>query len=85
MLAIPHLSQVSSMAKIDSKEAQMKSKAGICFGFTSHNKHTSFLLSKEAQAAMSEIGVSTCVQFSSPKGSLLTSEVTLELGTRGVE
>ncbi|GKC71134.1 hypothetical protein Tco_1117017 [Tanacetum coccineum] len=42
---------VSSMAKIDSKEAQMKSKAGICFGFTSHNKHTSFLLSKEAQAA----------------------------------
>ncbi|GJR44518.1 hypothetical protein Tco_1312621 [Tanacetum coccineum] len=51
MLAIPHLSQVSSMAKIDSKEAQMKSKAGICFGFTSHNKHTSFLLSKEAQAA----------------------------------
>ncbi|GJV68534.1 retrovirus-related pol polyprotein from transposon TNT 1-94 [Tanacetum coccineum] len=36
---------------IDSKEAQMKSKAGICFGFTSHNKHTSFLLSKEAQAA----------------------------------
>ncbi|GJU33716.1 putative reverse transcriptase domain-containing protein [Tanacetum coccineum] len=54
MLAIPHLSQVSSMAKIDSKEAQMKSKAGICFGFTSHNKHTSFLLSKEAQAASSE-------------------------------
>ncbi|GJU82098.1 hypothetical protein Tco_1284463 [Tanacetum coccineum] len=54
MLAIPHLSQVSSMAKIDSKEAQMKSKAGICFGFTSHNKHTSFLLSKEAQAAIME-------------------------------
>ncbi|GJW45638.1 hypothetical protein Tco_0077284 [Tanacetum coccineum] len=51
MLAIPHLSQVSSMAKIDSKEAQMKSKAGICFGLSSHNKHTSFLLSKEAQAA----------------------------------
>ncbi|GJX34883.1 hypothetical protein Tco_0246440 [Tanacetum coccineum] len=56
MLAIPHLSQVSSMAKIDSKEAQMKSKAGICFGFTSHNKHTSFLLSKEAQAASSTEG-----------------------------
>ncbi|GJZ38181.1 hypothetical protein Tco_0584372 [Tanacetum coccineum] len=51
MLAIPHLSQVSSMAEIDSKEAQMKSKVGICFGFTSHNKHTLFLLSKEAQAA----------------------------------
>ncbi|GJX61376.1 hypothetical protein Tco_0294276 [Tanacetum coccineum] len=41
MLAIPHLSQVSSMAEIDSKEAQMKSKAGICFRITSHNKHTS--------------------------------------------
>ncbi|GJX80296.1 hypothetical protein Tco_0328445 [Tanacetum coccineum] len=52
MLAIPHLFQVSfPYAKIDSKEAQKKSKAGICFGFTSHNKHTSFLLSKEAQAA----------------------------------
>ncbi|GJX98579.1 hypothetical protein Tco_0355598 [Tanacetum coccineum] len=34
-----------------SKEAKKKSKAGICFRFTSHNKHTSFLLSKEAQAA----------------------------------
>ncbi|GKB88502.1 ribonuclease H-like domain-containing protein, partial [Tanacetum coccineum] len=55
MLAIPHLSQVSSMAKIDSKEAQMKSKAGICFGLSSHNKHTSFLLSKEAQAASETI------------------------------
>ncbi|GJW63043.1 hypothetical protein Tco_0114927 [Tanacetum coccineum] len=31
MLAIPHLSQVSSMAEIVSKEAQKKSKAGICF------------------------------------------------------
>ncbi|GKG47006.1 hypothetical protein Tco_0504203, partial [Tanacetum coccineum] len=51
MLAIPHLSQVSSMAKMLSKEAQMKSKAWICFGFTSHNKHTSFYLSKVAQAA----------------------------------
>ncbi|GJX64674.1 hypothetical protein Tco_0299017 [Tanacetum coccineum] len=29
MLAIPHLSQVSSMAEIDSKEAQKKSMAGI--------------------------------------------------------
>ncbi|GJX02873.1 hypothetical protein Tco_0188789 [Tanacetum coccineum] len=27
----------------------------------------------------------SCVRFSLPKGSLLTSEVTLELGTRGVE
>ncbi|GJR56654.1 putative ribonuclease H-like domain-containing protein [Tanacetum coccineum] len=50
MLAIPHLSQVSSMAEIDSKEAQMNLKAGICFRVTSHNKHTLFLLSKEAQA-----------------------------------
>ncbi|GKD14514.1 hypothetical protein Tco_1198921 [Tanacetum coccineum] len=40
MLAIPHLSQVSSMAEIVSKEAQKKSKAGICFRSTSHNKHT---------------------------------------------
>ncbi|GKA56080.1 hypothetical protein Tco_0755152 [Tanacetum coccineum] len=51
MLAIPHLSQVSSMAEIDSKEAQMKLKAGICLRIPSHNKHTWFLLSKEAQAA----------------------------------
>ncbi|GJZ21544.1 hypothetical protein Tco_0558583, partial [Tanacetum coccineum] len=29
MLAITHLSQVSSMAEIDSKEAQKKSMAGI--------------------------------------------------------
>ncbi|GJU18410.1 putative ribonuclease H-like domain-containing protein [Tanacetum coccineum] len=43
MLAIPHLSQVSSMAEIDSKEAQKKSKAGICFRITSHNKHTLFV------------------------------------------
>ncbi|GJU70331.1 reverse transcriptase domain-containing protein [Tanacetum coccineum] len=42
MLAIPHLSQVSSMAEIDSKEAQMKLKAGICFRT---------YLTKEAQAA----------------------------------
>ncbi|GJV16217.1 reverse transcriptase domain-containing protein [Tanacetum coccineum] len=50
MLAIPHLSQVSSMAKIDSKEAQMKSKAGICFGLSSHNKpHLRFCSPKEAQ------------------------------------
>ncbi|GJS55553.1 reverse transcriptase domain-containing protein [Tanacetum coccineum] len=42
MLAIPHLSQVSSMAEIDSKEAQMKLKAGICFRI---------YLTKEAQAA----------------------------------
>ncbi|GJT05425.1 hypothetical protein Tco_0839887 [Tanacetum coccineum] len=40
-----------SMAEIVSKEAQKKSKAGICFRLYSHNKHTSFLLSKEAQAA----------------------------------
>ncbi|GJZ53445.1 hypothetical protein Tco_0608330 [Tanacetum coccineum] len=31
MLAIPHHSQVFSMAVIDSKEAQKKLKAGICF------------------------------------------------------
>ncbi|GJY78903.1 hypothetical protein Tco_0484704, partial [Tanacetum coccineum] len=43
MLAIPHLSQVSSMAEIVSKEAQKKLKAGICFRLTSHNKHTLFL------------------------------------------
>ncbi|GJU16848.1 hypothetical protein Tco_1144814 [Tanacetum coccineum] len=45
MLAIPHHSQVFSMAEIDSKEAQKKLKAGICFRITSHNKHTWFLLS----------------------------------------
>ncbi|GJZ89230.1 hypothetical protein Tco_0661012 [Tanacetum coccineum] len=39
--------QVSSMAEIDSKEAQKKLKAGICFRITSHNKHTWFLLSQK--------------------------------------
>ncbi|GJR11847.1 reverse transcriptase domain-containing protein [Tanacetum coccineum] len=73
MLAIPHLSQVSSMAKIDSKEAQMKSKAGICFGLTSHNKHTSFLLSKEAQAASPRLsGLENCAFIApvAPKGGI---------------
>ncbi|GJX64219.1 retrovirus-related pol polyprotein from transposon TNT 1-94 [Tanacetum coccineum] len=39
------------MAEIVSKEAQKKSKAGICFRLSSHNKHTCFYLYKEAQAA----------------------------------
>ncbi|GJX44565.1 hypothetical protein Tco_0261241 [Tanacetum coccineum] len=47
MLAIPHLSQVSSMAEIDSKEARMNLKAGICFRIPSHNKHTWSLLSQK--------------------------------------
>ncbi|GKA86825.1 hypothetical protein Tco_0808536 [Tanacetum coccineum] len=47
MLAIPLHSQVFSMAVIDSKEAQKKLKAGICFRITSHNKHTWFLLSQK--------------------------------------
>ncbi|GJZ05001.1 hypothetical protein Tco_0538276 [Tanacetum coccineum] len=47
MLAIPHLSQVSSMAEIDSREAQMKLKAGICFRT---------YLTKEAQAASPKKG-----------------------------
>ncbi|GJT20940.1 hypothetical protein Tco_0890877 [Tanacetum coccineum] len=50
MLAIPHLSKAISMAEIVFKGAQKKSKAGICLRTSSHNKHTSFLLSKEAQA-----------------------------------
>ncbi|GJV27884.1 hypothetical protein Tco_1384332 [Tanacetum coccineum] len=49
MLAIPHHSQVFSMAMIDSKEAQKKLKAGICFRISSHNKHTWFYLYKETQ------------------------------------
>ncbi|GJR73092.1 hypothetical protein Tco_0085457 [Tanacetum coccineum] len=52
MLAIPHLSQVSSMAEIDSKEAQMKLKAGICFRTClTQQAHLVFALTKEAQAA----------------------------------
>ncbi|GJR72625.1 hypothetical protein Tco_0084990 [Tanacetum coccineum] len=52
MLAIPHLSQVSSMAEIDSKEAQKKSKAGICFKtYLTQQAHLVFALTKEAQAA----------------------------------
>ncbi|GKA20422.1 hypothetical protein Tco_0700411 [Tanacetum coccineum] len=47
MLAIPHLSQVSSMVEIDSKEAQMKLKAGICLRIPSHNKHTWLKLSQK--------------------------------------
>ncbi|GJV40298.1 hypothetical protein Tco_1418738 [Tanacetum coccineum] len=38
-----------SMAEIDSKEAQKKLKAGICFRISSHNKHTLFCLYKETQ------------------------------------
>ncbi|GJU73308.1 hypothetical protein Tco_1264713, partial [Tanacetum coccineum] len=53
MLAIPLHSQSISMAEIVSKEAQKKSKAGICFRLSSHNKHTCFYLYKEAQAANS--------------------------------
>ncbi|GKC57440.1 hypothetical protein Tco_1085038 [Tanacetum coccineum] len=49
MLAILHPSQVFSMAMIDSKEAQKKLKAGICFRIPSHNKHTLFCLYKETQ------------------------------------
>ncbi|GJU27077.1 hypothetical protein Tco_1165698 [Tanacetum coccineum] len=51
MLAIPLHSQSISMVEIVSKEAQKKSKAGICFRLSSHNKHTCFYLYKEAQAA----------------------------------
>ncbi|GJS13492.1 hypothetical protein Tco_0407964 [Tanacetum coccineum] len=43
MLAIPHHFLSFSMVVIDSKEAQKKLKAGICFRITSHNKHTWFL------------------------------------------
>ncbi|GJV41968.1 hypothetical protein Tco_1420408 [Tanacetum coccineum] len=43
-------------------------------------------LCREVKLCVSEIGISLVVYgFSSPKGSLLTSKVTLELGTRGVE
>ncbi|GKC68750.1 hypothetical protein Tco_1101348 [Tanacetum coccineum] len=52
MLAIPHLSQVPSMAEIVSKEAQKKSKAGICFRtYLTQQAHLAFALTKEAQAA----------------------------------
>ncbi|GJV14805.1 hypothetical protein Tco_1360128 [Tanacetum coccineum] len=43
-----------SMAEIVSKEAQKKSKAGICLRFPSHNKHTSFLLSKRSTSCKSK-------------------------------
>ncbi|GJU29779.1 hypothetical protein Tco_1173368, partial [Tanacetum coccineum] len=46
MLAVPSPFPVDlSLACIDSKEAQKKLKAGICFRIPSHNKHTWFLLS----------------------------------------
>ncbi|GKC04192.1 hypothetical protein Tco_0995802, partial [Tanacetum coccineum] len=52
MLAIPHHSQVLSMAEIDSKEAQKKLKAGICFkNLLTQQAHLVFALTKEAQAA----------------------------------
>ncbi|GKB30647.1 reverse transcriptase domain-containing protein [Tanacetum coccineum] len=48
MLAIPHLSQVSSMAEIDSKEAQMKLKAGICFRtYLTQQAHFVFISTKK--------------------------------------
>ncbi|GJT25030.1 hypothetical protein Tco_0894967 [Tanacetum coccineum] len=46
MLAIPHLSQVSSMAKIDSKEAQMKSKAGVVWIHLTQQAHFVFALQR---------------------------------------
>ncbi|GJS71728.1 putative ribonuclease H-like domain-containing protein [Tanacetum coccineum] len=46
--------EVSSMAEIDSKEAQMKLKAGICLRIPSHNKHTSFLLYKRSTSCKSK-------------------------------
>ncbi|GJW36622.1 hypothetical protein Tco_0059542 [Tanacetum coccineum] len=50
MLAIPHHSQVFSMAEIDSKEAQKKLKAGICFkNHLTQQAHFVFALTKEAQ------------------------------------
>ncbi|GJU75780.1 hypothetical protein Tco_1272850 [Tanacetum coccineum] len=64
MLAIPHLSQVSSMAEIDSKEAQMKLKAGICLRIPSHNKHTSFLsLQRNTEDRIVSLKV-VCITFS---------------------
>ncbi|GJV91067.1 hypothetical protein Tco_1538880 [Tanacetum coccineum] len=44
------------MAKMLSKEAQKKLKAGICFRLASHNKHTSFLLSKRSKLQVQDFG-----------------------------
>ncbi|GJZ85713.1 hypothetical protein Tco_0651052 [Tanacetum coccineum] len=52
MLAIPHHSQVLSMAEINSKEAQKKLKAVICFkNLLTQQAHLVFALTKEAQVA----------------------------------
>ncbi|GKA08201.1 hypothetical protein Tco_0687532 [Tanacetum coccineum] len=52
MLAIPLLSQVSSMAEIDSKEAQMKLKAGICFRtYLTQQAHLVFISPKKQAAS----------------------------------
>ncbi|GKA91017.1 hypothetical protein Tco_0812887 [Tanacetum coccineum] len=56
MLAIPHFSQVSSMAEIDSKEAQMKLKAGICLRIPTTQQVTlGFWLSKRSTSCKSKI------------------------------
>ncbi|GJZ28080.1 hypothetical protein Tco_0572727 [Tanacetum coccineum] len=58
MLAIPHHSQIFSMAEIDSKEAQKKLKAGkeiegwdLLEKHLTQQAHLVFALTKEAQAA----------------------------------
>ncbi|GJR65003.1 hypothetical protein Tco_0011068 [Tanacetum coccineum] len=59
MLAIPHLSQVSSMAEIVSKEAQKKSKAGICFKtYLTQQAHLLLLSPKKHKLQVQEIKTS---------------------------
>ncbi|GJT09561.1 putative ribonuclease H-like domain-containing protein [Tanacetum coccineum] len=60
-----------SMAEIVSKEAQKKSKAGICLRFPSHNKHTSFLLSKRSTSCKSK---TSAINKSLLKNEVLFSE-----------
>ncbi|GJX39128.1 hypothetical protein Tco_0252431 [Tanacetum coccineum] len=59
MLAIPHLSQVSSMAEIVSKEAQKKSKAGICFKtYLTQQAHLFLLSPKKHKLQVQEMKTS---------------------------
>ncbi|GKA22104.1 hypothetical protein Tco_0708066 [Tanacetum coccineum] len=59
MLAIPLHSQSISMAEIDSKEAQKKSKAGICFKtYLTQQAHLFLLSPKKHKLQVQEMKTS---------------------------
>ncbi|GKB34181.1 hypothetical protein Tco_0879123 [Tanacetum coccineum] len=67
MLAIPHLSQVSSMAEIALQRSTNEFEgweAGICLRITSHNKHTAPQLPQTSRNTNPRMSTSTGVNHS---------------------